>query len=173
MTAQWIGIVCCIGLLPVVRAAEMNVDILAGTFNGQSLCDLSVEKVSDMLGRPADIRAPRAGTNAYYYDRGLMFFFSKESVVGLTVYLAGLKSSETEGTFKPYAGKFNHDATGNVKLDKFLELFPEFTVEEDVKVEGKRLLLFKSQMTWLQLEVDAVRGTIERLTFSRANLWWK
>jgi hypothetical protein len=169
----WIGIAGIMSCLATARAAEMSVDIVAGTFNAQSLCDLTVEKVSEILGRPADVRARRAGTDVYFYNQGLMFFFSKESVVGLTVYFTGQKSSGTEGTFSAYAGKFNQGITGPWKLDKFLELFPEFSMEEDVKLEGRRSLLFKSRMTWLQLEVDTTGGRINRLTYSRANLWRK
>ena len=173
MLGRLILLVGLMSFQTTARAVEMNVDIVAGTFNGQSLCDLSVEKVSDILGRPADTRMRRAGTDAYYYDQGLMFFFSKESVVGLTVYFAVQKSAETGGAFKPYAGKFNQGISGVWKLERFLEAFPEFTMEEDVKLEGKRLLLFKSKMTWLQLEVETSSGVVVRLTYSRANLWWQ
>jgi hypothetical protein len=135
-------LVVVLGLTMVVQcfAGEINVDILAGTINGKSVDSISIDELTDMLGRPSDSCEAFGQKVINYADKGLRFAFNnndgrKFMTVHLVAY-ADLMGSFRAGSWQPvkyeaYKGKLSKGLSRDWKLKKFLEEFSEFKLVKE------------------------------------------
>ncbi len=116
-----------------------DIDFVAATFHGKPLFDLSLDQLTDILGRPASIRPPntplsgekKKGAMLAYFDKGLLFgcehpdIDANQTVKAVQVYLARTRPSS--GTpFAAFAGTLSYGLSGDWKVPRVLETLAQY-----------------------------------------------
>ena len=122
------------------------IDLINATLNGRPLRDLTLDKITDLLGRPSAVTDPRAnkdgnkisyyGACLYYHEKGVYFAFfhpqqdKDQHLEELHVYLAKKMDERFTAQFIPYKGKLSRDVNGDWKVKKILEIFSDLKPED-------------------------------------------
>lgn len=151
------GLVLNFVALPL-HAGEIAIDIVKGTLNGKNLDDLTVDSITDTLGRPTDSYKSGGTTFLRYYELGLYFGVSDRGT-SLSVFLHRHQLAEGNPFFEKFTGKLNKGLSGNWKYKRFVEEFAEFKlVKEGACPFGECAVCLKSPDTWLQVCYDEGSG---------------
>lgn len=127
-----------------LASSELAIDLIKGTLNGTPLSTLTIDQVTDMLGRPsASDRYPElVGAHIYYHSLGLQFWFNapymtpgNKHLLLLIIYLSKTWDSERSNFFMPFEGKLNPAATANWKVQRTLKELAQFGVVTETPPE--------------------------------------
>ena len=141
-------------------AGDLSVDIVEGTLNGKKLESLTVNSVTDMLGRPSEAYEFNGQKVLKYHNDGLWIGF-KDGSVCVAVYV--VRQEDTRGAiYEKYRGKLNKSLDGNWKAKKFTDEFPSFElVGKSEAITGA--LCFKGSNTWVQVNYDLTSGFLNKV----------
>ena len=118
----------------------IQIDLNNFTFNNLQLNELTIDKVTDLLGRPsATNNSPIApelvditGAIIHYHDKGLTFWFAPtktdqlKHLWNVKVYLVRSWDKDFNEFFYPFKGKLEPDLNGNMKMDSICSIFKDF-----------------------------------------------
>ena len=141
-------------LMPVF-AGDLSVDVVEGTLNGKKLESLTVDAVTDMLGRPTEAYEMEGMKVLKYHNDGLWIGF-KDGSVCVDVHV--VRQEDMRGAiYEKYRGKLNKNVDGNWKTKKFTDEFPSFDlVGKSEAITGS--LCLKGSNTWVQVKYDLTSG---------------
>jgi hypothetical protein len=149
------------------KSSAADIDLVAATLYGNPLFHLSLDQLTDLLGRPASIRPPntplsgekKIGTMLAYFDKGLLFgcehpdVDARQTVKAVQVYLA--RTRPTAGTpFAAFGGKLSFGLTAEWKAPRVMEAFAEFKPKDMYDAEKAK--------HWKEME--ATTKQLEQLT---------
>ena len=111
-----------------------DVDIVKSSFMGCPISELSIDKLTDLLGRPdlaSEHKELKGRITLDYYSLGLSFVFVKTEknpifeCYGFTVYLIKYFKDESK-IFFPFKGKITRNISANWKKKDLLKYFEDF-----------------------------------------------
>ena len=128
-------------LLPAHAAQTVtNLDLIRATINDRPIAELTVDSVTDMLGRPTAVKQPEtlagvgekaadSGVILVYAELGLRFRFhheqqdSKQGIANMVIYLSRKEDSETRTECSPFHGAITSGVTADWKAKRVMEDF--------------------------------------------------
>jgi hypothetical protein len=122
-----------------IHAGDIKLDFLAGTLNGKKLNDLTIDSVTDMLGRPtkaetipATVATSDGNRRLVYSEQGLEFFAQSgtERITAIHVFLTPKTEDFSPiglgiANYSAFSGELPRNLSGNWKFGKFLEAFKQ------------------------------------------------
>ena len=140
-------------IVPATGQTNLNLDKL--TLNGTIIRELTVEKLTNMLGRPSSVTSNKEiaeiiGPMVYYHNKGLGFiFFSKSEDPKQRVHIISIYLSKTwdEGFdifYSPFSGVISPKLNTRMKIDEILPLFKNKKVSVQTADEIRALLTAKN-----------------------------
>jgi hypothetical protein len=106
--------------------------LLAGTIDGRTFSALTLDQVTDLLGRPSVVqRSPAAsfGPSVHYHEAGIRFSFSPRSegerVLIVSVHLSKSRDKFSEKYYQPFVGQLTPAIDGNWKEERIMQLLAE------------------------------------------------
>jgi hypothetical protein len=128
------SIILAIVLFTLSHAQQ--IDLINGTLDNQSLCGLTIETATDILGRPSftekpnDIVADVIGPKIYYHDSGLALWFQPSSDGGnlsnINIYLVETWDEDRLKNFVPFLGQLVSEANPNWKIDDVVSYYKQY-----------------------------------------------
>jgi hypothetical protein len=145
-----------------------DLDLVNATINGHYIFDLSVDQVTDILGRPSGVLHPESKgepnvVSVQYIDRGLDFHFPDPSkpCERLTVYLSRQgQSGESIGYFSPYPGTISRGLNANWKVKQLLDAFAEFNPRDHYSDASAAQI---GKLRELDVQQEAINARARRL----------
>ena len=127
-------------------ASTNVVDLISAKINGFSMKDLTLDKVTDLFGRPSAVRDPGVyesrsgkktyyGSTLYYHEKGLAFTFQhpeedkEQHCTDVGIYLSRHWDKNFSTHFLPYSGALSRSVSANWKARRVLEAFSDFQTE--------------------------------------------
>lgn len=104
--------------------ARVSIDVTQGTFNGSPFYELTIDRLTDMLGRPSAVDTRLVditGTMVYYHALGLSFWFQakrddpQQRCWLMDIHLSRTWDAERSEFFTPFPGSLTPPATANWK----------------------------------------------------------
>lgn len=120
------------------------------TLKGSTLKELTIEKVTNILGRPSAINKNElisdvVGPNIYYHSKGLKFGFktkkldSQQRVSSIVIYLVRTWDKEYQEFFYPFPENIFPYINANMKTSDILPLFKDYNVSlESAEARNKK-----------------------------------
>lgn len=120
--------------------AAQIVDLHKLTLNGSALKELTVEKATNIFGRPSvveknELMSDIIGPIVYYHNKGLMFWFKskkedpQQRIMVIAVYLSKKWDDKNKEWYLPYAGIITPRLNRNMKVNDILPPFKNYKVE--------------------------------------------
>lgn len=127
-------------LVAVHAQTKPDIDLLAGTVNGEAMITLMPDQVTDLFGRPTAITAPRTTVTGkteipstmVYGDLGLIFSFRhprsdpQQTISTIEVFLSQQLDEDTHTIMKPFTGTLTRGVDGNWKAKRVMDEFAQF-----------------------------------------------
>ena len=111
-------------------AAEIDIDFLVGKLNGKDLSSLTIDSVTDMLGRPSQSNLIDGQAQLVYESDGIKFYFEKNStqISSLDIYLVAKNvdhqdRGEEIANYSAFHGKLPNGMNGEWKVEQLLKSF--------------------------------------------------
>lgn len=133
-----------------VRAQAPVINLAEGTINGRPLCGLSVDNVTDMIGRPSavddnEVVAPITGLRLLYHPLGLAFQFRPESSESegswvVTIHLSREWDDSFNEFFLPFPGEIVGGVSADWKDEDVKEVFSNYAITVRTAEEHRRSL---------------------------------
>ena len=122
------------------EAQANTVDLIAGTIDGVQLNELTVDKVTDLFGKPSKILKPtyrwkeQLGNSLCYHQMGLEFYFNNPKIdgnkephcAGLKIHLLETWDERSSKYYKPYSGSLSRQVSSDWKTKKVLDVFSDY-----------------------------------------------
>ncbi len=131
----------------VVAAGEkVNIDLLNLRLNQIPLANLTIDNVTDILGRPSlsEPYPEDVGAKIHYQDLGLTFWFvppymhPSRRLLMLEIYLSKALDPHTKTVFQPFRGKLAPAGGANWKARDTLKAFAAFGPKEQTPEQYER-----------------------------------
>ncbi|MDP3914200.1 MAG: hypothetical protein Q8R96_10745 [Bacteroidota bacterium] len=123
-------------------SGQSKLDLYKLTLNDSILSELTIEKLTDMLGRPSAVENQsqlipdsRFGPVIFYHEKGLKISFEtknsdpQQRVHSFRVYLVKSWDIKNKVFFYPYTGEILPVLDANMKLNNILPLFDKYRTE--------------------------------------------
>jgi hypothetical protein len=118
---------------------NLNFDLYKLTLNGLKIQELTIDKVTDLLGRPSATNSLQPiseilGPQIIYHTKGLMFWFKsknddpKQRLFLISIHLVKAWDKDYNEFFMPFPGNINPKLTPNQKVNTVPPLFKNYTV---------------------------------------------
>lgn len=170
-----------------------TIDLHKLTLNGLALKELTVDKLTTILGRPSAVQSNSLasdliGPEVYYHQKGLHFWFktknkdSEQRIWIMTVYLSKEWDDSNKEFFMPFTGVVIPKINNNMKINEVLPLFKKFEVEVKSGQERRKKFSNDSGMNpnfikkdaytfnisgyGVSLQCDEVTKFVERIDFT-------
>lgn len=122
-------------------AAAQEIDLVGGTLTGRPICELALDDITGMLGRPTRVRAAHPiaadilGPTVQYHHLGMYLQFrpgdpGEELLLSMVLYLSRVWDSDASEWYQVYSGTLSPNVNGNWRLDKTLADLDGFGVQE-------------------------------------------
>jgi len=117
----------------------ISIDLFNAQFNGKRITEISIDNITDWLGRPSAIRNNKEeafGVDLYYHDRGLVFNVihqkddKQQHCQYISVYLSKVWDSKFFKFFLPYNGIISKNLNGNWKVPQLKSEFNDFQMTD-------------------------------------------
>ena len=122
---------------------KVRVDVLAGSIDGRPLSTLTIDQLTDLLGRPSAVQRGIGGVTGpqvHFHDAGLSFQFEQPAkgnwITTVTIYLSKSWDKGSQTQYQRFAGEIKPAVDGTWKEEKILQLLAEHSPE--VKSGEKR-----------------------------------
>lgn len=114
-------------------AAAQDLDLIAGTLNGEPVCDTALDDLTGMLGRPSGVEPARTllsielGPSLSWHPLGLSVAFEAEGEVGrelvraVQVHVSRAWDSDHSEWFQVFPGTLTPAATANWRVQDSLD----------------------------------------------------
>lgn len=121
--------------------AQNNLDLYKLTLNDSILCNLTIDQLTNMLGRPSAIAKSNrwdvnSGPDVFYHNKGLKFWFwdkksdKRQRLLGITVHLTKIWDENYNEFFYPFLGKVFPNLDANMKYSAILPLFKNYPIDD-------------------------------------------
>ena len=149
-----IGTLTLFLLLPLaLHAQPLNLDLMAGTLGGESICDLDVDTATDLLGRPSvvDDRIASLFIGLDFHDKGVEFTFYTWGGVSATFHMSEKWDADHSKHYQPFSGSISLGIDGNWKAKKIESEFSSDSVRvqtpEELKADLQKNGLYSPNIT--------------------------
>lgn len=131
---------------PVAVGAEVSIDLMGLRLNQKPLANLTIDDVTDILGRPSmSERSPEVvGAMIHYQGLGLTFWFAPpymhpgRRLLMIKIYLAKAHDPHSRSMFQPFPGKLIPSANANWKARDTLKTLTAFSPQQESPEEYER-----------------------------------
>ena len=131
----------CLGTSSGYSQENISLDLNKFTLNNLPLKDLTIKKVTDILGRPSATNnnpvAPElvdiTGAMIYYHEKGLLFWFASSSrdplnrLWNVKVFLTRKWDDKFNEFYYPFKGIIKPNLNGNMKSDSICSIFKVYS----------------------------------------------
>jgi len=125
--------------LTCLSQVSLTFDLYKLTLNGLNMQDLTVDKVTDILGRPSasesnQMIADALGPKVLYHNKGVTFWFKpkqddpKQRVFLVTIYLVRTWDKDYNDFYTPFSGHIIPNLTPNQKENTISPLFKNYNI---------------------------------------------
>ena len=181
-----IAVVWCLALPPLFDANvalagdadKLDIDLIAASVNKTNIFNLTLDQVTDLIGRPAMVEDPwqyknakgettKCGASLYYFEKGLSFHFNhpdsdpqQHCQRGVYIYLARTWDKKREHFFQPFQGKLSKGLDGTWKVKRVMAEFKEFSPKDrydPIEVQKRKTNLERDVEIVRQLAKEAGR----------------
>lgn len=142
--------------LTCLSQVSLSFDLYKLTLNGLNMQDLTVDKVTDILGRPSasesnQMIADALGPKVLYHNKGVTFWFKSkqkdplQKVFLITLYLVRTWDKDYNDFYMPFSGHITPNITPNQKESSISQLFKNYdvTIQSAEENRKEREKLFK------------------------------
>ncbi len=139
-------------LLSIIAKSHSQdiLDLNNFTFNDSIIKELTIEKVTNMLGRPTATDNNQIAPAIYYHDKGLEFRFKSKSsdpqsrISILLVSVVKRWDVLNNEFYLPFAGTITPSINANMKSENLIALFEKYSIEqqsaEEIRKENKAFM---------------------------------
>lgn len=138
----------CALTLTVIAGAQ-QIDLTAATLNGESICELALDDITGMLGRPSAVEAPHPiiadilGPEIDYHHLGIGMLFrpgdpGEEKLLSISIYLSRAWDEDASEWYQVFTGALTPNVNGNWRIDKTLSDLALLGVREETPDEQRR-----------------------------------
>jgi hypothetical protein len=129
-------------------ADKLDIDLIAATINKTNIFKLTLDQVTDLVGRPTMVEDPgeyknpkgetiKYGAGLYYFDKGLSFHFNhpesdplQHCQRGVYIYLSRTWDQKRRKFFQPFQGTLSKGLDGSWKVKRVMADFNEFSPKD-------------------------------------------
>ena len=130
----------------LAAAAEVSIDLLNLRLNQRPLANLTIDDITDILGRPSvSERSPEVvGAMIHYQRLGLTFWFAPpymhpgRRLLMITIYLSETYDPHSRRTFQPFPGKLLPLANANWKTRDTLKMLGAYSSQQESPEQYER-----------------------------------
>jgi hypothetical protein len=130
---------------------SLNLDLYKLTLNGSSIKEFTVDKVTNLLGRPTASESNQLisevlGPRIFYHNKGLSFWFKSKNddpqqrLFSISINLVKTWDEDYNEFYVPFPGSLNPKLTPNHKLNSIVPLFKNYTVVIQTAEERRKEL---------------------------------
>lgn len=133
------------------QSQRLQIDLIQATLNGRPLLSMTVDGISDLLGRPTAVKDNRliaelTGPQIYYHDAGVSFWFKPktkdptERLSMMAIYFSRAWDEKTKKFFEQFRGQITKNIDANWRADKTLSEFAPYNPMVETAEELDRQL---------------------------------
>jgi hypothetical protein len=117
----------------------INIDLFNAQFNGKRITEISLDNITDWLGRPSAIRTNKEqvfGVDIYYHNNGLVFNVAhakddeQQYCKYISIYLSKVWDSKFSEFFLPYKEMISRNLNGSWKIAQLKAEFSDFKMRD-------------------------------------------
>lgn len=129
----------CIAILAMATTVvfSQDVDLVEGDFEGEFLCELTMDDVTGIMSRPTVVEpAPEfiadiIGPKLYYHDAGFVVWFragegGEEQILSLRGHLARTWDEDNSEWYEQYSGQLTPPVSGEWRKDQTLQELADY-----------------------------------------------
>lgn len=131
-------------------SSAQEFDLIEAQLNGKTVFGLTVDALTDSLGRPSFVEPPKVykrangtatklGTKLMYHAEGIQFSFehpeSGQGCIGVQIFLSRTWDEERKDFYLPFKGKLTKNVTGDWKAKRVMEEFSDANAKDNATNE--------------------------------------
>lgn len=136
-------------LMAAASAAAQDINLTAATLNGELICELTLDDITGMLGRPSAVEAPHPviaeiiGPEIDYHHLGIGMLFrpgdpGEEKLLSISIHLSRAWDEDASEWYQVFDGSLTPSVNGNWRIDKTLSDLEPLGVRQETPEEQKQ-----------------------------------
>lgn len=141
-TLRFLVLILAFGVATLCAQTERQpvVDLLEGKLNGTNLFGLTIDTLTDMLGKPSEVQSAkekksddgsvsRSGARLAFFNAGLLFRFAhpandpQQRCTSMRIFLTDSSDAESDHGFRAFNGRLPKGVDANWKAKRVMEEF--------------------------------------------------